>query len=106
MGAALVLGVAACGNSDGSKAGSSGKEIVIGGIIAETGTAPYEGANAAISAYFDQLNAKGGVNGHLIKYKGYDSAGNAQTNASLMTQLVGDHAAAVRGGSAGCARWL
>ncbi|MGF7239246.1 MAG: ABC transporter substrate-binding protein [Frankia sp.] len=98
MGAALVLGAAACGSSgksSGSGSSSSGKEILIGGIVAETGTAPYEGANEAISAYFNQLNAAGGINGYTVKYKGYDSTGSAQTNAALMSKLVGQHAAAV-----------
>lgn len=69
--------------------------MVIGGIIAETGSTPYEGTNEAISSYFDQLNAKGGVNGYKIKYISYDSAGSAQTNAALMTRLIGQGAVAV-----------
>lgn len=99
---ALLLAVAACsssssqGGSGSTASGSvSGKQVVIGGIIAETGVAPYEGTNEAVSAYFDQLNASGGINGYKIKYIGYDSAGSAQTNAALMTRLIGQGAVAV-----------
>lgn len=109
---AVALGAAACSSSSktttpptttagsattsGTTGGSTPtKTIEIGGIIAETGTTPFTGTNEAISAYFKQVDAQGGINGYTIKYVSYDSAGSAQTNSALMTQLISQHAVAV-----------
>lgn len=98
--AALTVMVAACGSSSGTASGSdsgaagaSGSTIRIGTITALSG--PLEALSSqarGIQAYFAQVDAQGGINGHQIKV----SVGNDQFNPALTpgvaSQLVGqDH---------------
>lgn len=102
VGAVVAIGAAACSSSSKTTSGSSTtsgtrptKSITIGGIIAKTGTTPFTGTDEAISAYFKQANDNGGINGYKVNYVSYDSAGSAQNNSALMTQLISQGAVAV-----------
>lgn len=83
--AALPLAlVAACG------LGSSGADgqIVVGSISSRTGAAPFVDSQNAAEAVFDQINEKGGVKGHKIKFVVKDDGGNAAQAATAARELV------------------
>jgi branched-chain amino acid transport system substrate-binding protein len=69
--------------------GEATSEISIGNVM------PYTGALAAFgsigrteSAYFDMINAQGGINGHKIKFISYDSTSDPVTSFKLTHKLV------------------
>ena len=77
--AALLLAgtvLAACGNAStnlstaGNTQGVSPHRIVVGGLASITGPLPadFAPAIAGAQAYFDLVNAKGGVNGRKIDF--------------------------------------
>lgn len=69
--------------------GVTDTEIVLGAHTIESG--PYAGfavPNRAISAYFDQINAKGGVNGRKIKYIRRDSQLDVSRTIQVTKKLV------------------
>ena len=57
-----------CGANTGKPA--TGEPIVIGGIVSVTGPDNFSSSGLAAAAYFQCLNANGGVNGRPIKYSG------------------------------------
>ncbi len=69
--------------------GASDKEIVIGGIHPFSGPASAYGTiGKAISAYFDKVNAEGGVNGRRIKYIDVDDGYNPAKTVEQARKLV------------------
>jgi branched-chain amino acid transport system substrate-binding protein len=98
---AMAMAVAACGNASsgggsgtGQTAGVSATEIRVGGLASITGPlgdqyAPiFDGAQA----YFDMVNAQGGVFGRKIKLVAkLDDATDAARNASQARALVEQH---------------
>lgn len=91
--AAGGLILAACGSSSSTGASSTGAPINIGTFAALSGPYASIGADAyGVQAYFDQVNAAGGINGHHINV----TVGNDQFNPALTpgvaSALVGqDH---------------
>ncbi|HEV2257348.1 MAG TPA: ABC transporter substrate-binding protein [Streptosporangiaceae bacterium] len=100
-----VLGVAACSSSSSSSASSSTSSsaaltasapgitsttITIGSHQPLTGPAadPYGQIAPASTAYFDYVNAHGGVYGRKIVYKYINDAYDPATTASVVRQLV------------------
>ncbi|HEU0102472.1 MAG TPA: ABC transporter substrate-binding protein [Mycobacteriales bacterium] len=82
-GAALALTVSACGGGGRSTAGSSDAppqgvtttEIKIGGSFPFSGPfAAFANSSKAVGAYFQAVNAAGGVNGRKITYTAADDA--------------------------------
>lgn len=69
-------------------ASAGASEIVIGGIYSRTGPSPFPNAYETAEAYFKELNANGGINGHKIKWVGVDDATNAQNNATITKRLI------------------
>ncbi len=102
--AALVVGVvvlaAACGNSKSSGGTAAGpgqtdgvlaKEIDVGALVAKTGLLgnQYLPLTYGIQAYFNEVNAKGGVNGRLLKLtKIRDDATNPTRSTAQAKALV------------------
>ncbi|HEV2368688.1 MAG TPA: ABC transporter substrate-binding protein [Acidimicrobiales bacterium] len=109
---ALALGAAACGSSGSSKASSSGtgssgsrsatmktgpgidataKTITIGDITALSGPAAVIGKplDAGYKAYFDYVNANGGINGWKVNVSTLDDAYTPQTHVQDYNQLSG-----------------
>jgi branched-chain amino acid transport system substrate-binding protein len=86
--AALAIG----GNAWAQKKydpGASDKEILIGGISPYSGPASAYGAiGKAISAYFDKVNAEGGVNGRRIKFISVDDGYNPAKTVEQARKLV------------------
>jgi branched-chain amino acid transport system substrate-binding protein len=70
--------------------GVSAKEIVIGathpmtGPVASAGLAQHAGVQLAV----DEINAKGGVNGHLFKFIGYDDAFDPTRSVANVRRLI------------------
>jgi branched-chain amino acid transport system substrate-binding protein len=79
----------------------SGTPVTIGAILSITG--PYaplgEPERNAITIAVADINASGGINGHPLQVQILDDESKADTAQQLATQLVGQHVAAIIGGS-------
>ncbi len=102
---ALVL--AGCSNSTGHSSGSSNSQgvlahqLIVGGIAAESGplAAEFSPVFDGVQAYFDYVNAKGGVNGRKLVYSAKldDATDPAQDTADARRLVEQDHVFAVVG---------
>ena len=74
----------ACGRTDETSAASASGPIVVAGSFPMSGPfAPIAAISKGAAAYFDKVNAEGGVNGRKIKYLPYDDGydpGRAASN--------------------------
>jgi branched-chain amino acid transport system substrate-binding protein len=96
--AALVAGaaIAACGSSGGSSAaggsssggGSSKGPIKVGQISSLTGGYPFSTTPKGTQAYFNYVNAHGGVDGHKIQFQSGDDQGSASQASQLAHKFV------------------
>ena len=79
----------------------SGTPIVIGAVLSITGNyAPLgEPERNALKIAEAEINASGGVAGHPLSIKILDDEGKPDTAQQLVTQLVGEHVAAIIGGT-------
>ena len=69
--------------------GASDKEIVIGNINPYSGPASaYGSIGKSIGAYFDKINAEGGINGRKIKYISVDDGYNPAKTVEQARKLV------------------
>jgi branched-chain amino acid transport system substrate-binding protein len=69
--------------------GASDKEIVIGNINPYSGPASaYGSIGKSIGAYFDKINAEGGINGRKIKYISLDDGYNPAKTVEQARKLV------------------
>jgi branched-chain amino acid transport system substrate-binding protein len=94
---AVVLLAAGCSSGNSSSSSSSGdtpgvtdSEIVVGTHMPLTGPAAagYSKIAPATKAYFDFVNANGGINGRKITYKIMDDTYNPATTQQVVRQLV------------------
>jgi branched-chain amino acid transport system substrate-binding protein len=108
LSAAAMLAVAACSSSSSSSSGastsssgaSSSGTYDIGFTSGLTGQfgAVGQGVRNGAEAYFNQVNASGGVNGHKINFTALDDALDPNRGVANMIQLVTqDHDIAVIG---------
>jgi branched-chain amino acid transport system substrate-binding protein len=85
----------------GAAAKPSGTPVAIGAILSISG--PYaplgEPERNAITIAVADVNASGGINGHPLTVQILDDESKADTAQQLATQLVGQHVAAIIGGS-------
>ena len=90
--AAVVLcafGVGACGgDNDGGGSGGGGGEIVVGHISTLSGGIPFVEVPKGAKAYFDKVNAEGGIDGHKVKFQSFDDKGDPGEAAQLARKLV------------------
>lgn len=95
--AAVLLAATGCSNSDNGGGGSSADtpgvtdtEIVVGTHMPLTGPAAagYSKIAPATKAYFDYVNANGGVHGRKITYKIMDDGYNPANTQQVVRQLV------------------
>ncbi|MFV2100981.1 ABC transporter substrate-binding protein [Micromonospora sp. LOL_024] len=89
----LLLTATACGADDNSGQpvpGVTDTEIVVGTHMPLTGpaSAGYSKIAPATKAYFDYVNANGGVHGRKITYKIMDDGYNPATTQQVVRQLV------------------
>jgi len=90
-GAAALLLAAATGAAANGDPGVTATTIVLGGTVPLSGEAAAFGSvGPGAKAYFDYVNAKGGVNGRKIDYRflddGYDPAQTVQLTRKLVEQ--------------------
>jgi branched-chain amino acid transport system substrate-binding protein len=90
-GVALLLLAATAGAATNSEPGVTAKKVVLGGTVPLSGEAAAFGSvGPGAKAYFDYVNAKGGVNGRKIDYRflddGYDPARTVQLTRQLVEQ--------------------
>jgi branched-chain amino acid transport system substrate-binding protein len=72
-----------------SAAGAGDNEIRIGNTMPYSGPASAYGTiGKVISAYFDKVNAEGGINGRKVKFISYDDAYNPAKTVELTRTLV------------------
>jgi branched-chain amino acid transport system substrate-binding protein len=89
--ATLTLSAAACGGpAGGDVPGVTDKEVVVGTHMPLTGPAAagYSKIAPATKAYFDYVNANGGVHGRMITLKVKDDAYNPATTQQVVRELV------------------
>jgi len=82
-----------CGANTGKPA--TGEPIVIGGIVSVTGPDNFSSSGLAAAAYFQCLNANGGVNGRPVKYLLEDDAWNPEQSSQVAAKLIRDQKAVV-----------
>jgi branched-chain amino acid transport system substrate-binding protein len=88
LAAALALAGAAWG-ATGAEPGVTAGEVLLGGTVPLSGEAAAFGSvGPGAKAYFDYVNAKGGVNGRRIRYVFYDDAYNPAQTVQLTRKLV------------------
>ena len=85
---ALAL-VASAGGATTADPGVTSSTVLLGGTVPLTGEAAAFGTvGPGAKAYFDYVNAKGGVNGRKIEYRYYDDAYNPAQTVQLTRRLV------------------
>lgn len=78
----------ACGNGDGTAA--RGEPIKVGAIVGKTGPADFSSAAQAAKAYFDCVNANGGIGGRPVEYLVEDDNWNPEKASQAARKLVQD----------------
>jgi branched-chain amino acid transport system substrate-binding protein len=69
--------------------GATDKEIKIGHAVSYSGNLSAYGAiGKAINAYFDKINAEGGINGRMVKFLTLDDAYNPAKTVEVTRKLV------------------
>ena len=95
---AATVSASACGTKPGVKA--TGTPIALGSIDTKEPGTDFSDIQNMAAAYFDCVNANGGVNGHPIKYYPLTEQTNPSQIASLAKQLVTtDHVVGIVGSS-------
>ena len=85
---AATKGDGLCGMDNGQTA--TGDPIVVGGIVGATGPDDWTSGARAATAYFNCVNANGGINGRPIKYIVEDDAWNPEKAGLVASKLVKD----------------
>jgi branched-chain amino acid transport system substrate-binding protein len=99
VGLATVSTLSACSSSGGGS-GDASSVIKIGNVGSYTSpqSPSYVGSTAALKAWANGVNAKGGVNGHKIDLIIKDDQGNAATAVTAVKELIQqDHVVALVG---------
>lgn len=98
MSAGGASAAASCGANTGTAA--DGEPIVIGALTGQTGPDDFSSSTKAAKAFFDCVNANGGINGRPIDYRIADDQWNPELAAQLAAGLVNDNNAVAMVGSA------
>lgn len=96
-GTAGAYAAASCGDNTGAAA--TGEPIVIGAITGKTGPDDFSNSTKAAKAYFDCLNANGGIKGRPVKYLVEDDQWDPEKAAQLAARLVDDEKAVLMVGN-------
>ncbi len=97
LGAAPAFAKPDCGENTGQKA--TGKPIPVGGVTSMSGIGSFKEADDAARAYFDCVNANGGIHGRPIAYHDEDDQSQLDVAAQAAKKLVEDEGAYVMIGS-------
>lgn len=73
-----------------------GKTIKVGGVFSATGAVPFANALEGAEAFWENVNADGGINGYQIEFTAIDDAFEAQKNAAAVQRLVGEGAVIIQ----------
>lgn len=87
-----------CGDNSGNAA--TGEPIIIGAITGQTGPDDFSASTKGAKAYFDCVNANGGIHGRPIEYIIEDDQWNPEIASQLAAKLVNDDNAVMLVGSA------
>ena len=77
-----------CGLGNGKKA--TGKPILVGAVVGKTGPDDFSAGARTAKAYFDCVNANGGINGRPIQYLIEDDQWKPEVAAQVAAKLVKD----------------
>jgi branched-chain amino acid transport system substrate-binding protein len=80
--------VSSCGKSPGRAA--SGAPISVGAVVGKSGPADLSSSSLSAKAYFDCVNANGGIGGRPIKYSVVDDAWSPAKSSQVAKELVQD----------------
>ena len=76
------------GGGSAAATGGGGDTITVGGIHHRTGALDIFGIYEGTAAYFNALNARGGINGRKVRFIDYDDGQDAQRAAEVARRLV------------------
>jgi len=97
---ALVAGIMplAVTSASAAAAGATPAPIMVGEIASISGGYPFAQVPGGAKAYFDMVNAQGGINGHMVDFVPYDDAASPTSAATEARKLVlEDHVVAMVG---------
>ena len=77
-----------CGSNTGKTA--SGTPIPIGAVTTNSGLASFETADQSVQAYFDCVNANGGIHGRRLVYRYLDDQSKLDVAAQAAKKLIDD----------------
>jgi branched-chain amino acid transport system substrate-binding protein len=83
-----LSGKASCGKSGSTRA--TGTPIKVGAIVGATGPADFSSASSSAKAYFDCVNASGGIGGRPVRYIVEDDRWDPAKAAQAARKLVQD----------------
>jgi len=86
-----------CGENTGKAA--TGKPIPVGAVTSASGIGSFEEADLSAKAYFDCVNANGGIHGRPIVYHDEDDQSKLDVAAQAAKKLVGDEGVYIMVGS-------
>ena len=86
-----------CGLNNGTPA--TGAPIIIGAITGKTGPDDFSAATISANAYFECVNANGGINGRPVEYQIGDDQWNPEVATQLAAKIVNDEGAVAMAGS-------
>lgn len=87
--AAVSAANSLCGLGNGQTA--TGDPIVVGAVVGATGgPADFSSASKGAAAFFNCVNANGGINGRPVKYIVEDDGWNPEQSAQVASKLVND----------------
>lgn len=87
-GGASAMAAPSCGLNNGKKA--EGAPIQVGAVVGQTGPDDFSSSAKAAQAYFDCVNANGGINGRPIDYLVEDDQWNPEVAGQVAAKLVKD----------------
>ncbi|WP_138974358.1 ABC transporter substrate-binding protein [Patulibacter medicamentivorans] len=86
--AAAAAAKATCGLANGRRA--TGTPIKVGAVVGATGPADFSSAAKSAKAYFDCVNANGGIDGRPVRYLVEDDGWNPEKAGQVARKLVED----------------
>jgi branched-chain amino acid transport system substrate-binding protein len=92
-----LTGAANCGATSGKPA--TGTPIKVGAVVGATGPADFTSASKGAKAYFDCVNANGGINGRPVEYLVKDDGWDPGKASQAARQLVEDEGVVAMVGS-------
>jgi branched-chain amino acid transport system substrate-binding protein len=96
--AVIALTAIGCGSTGSGSGSKPGDPIKIGAITSASGAIDFSSASAGAKAFFDDLNAHGGINGRKVQYLVKDDAGDPSKATAAVRELAGEGVVAFGGG--------